>query len=155
MTPQGSGYLRGWIMVPFNEIRIPRRGLVLQRKTMIKCINLEHIELWLPSTHLNGYVKYITGYIRPKLGKEGLQTFLLTIYHTGRPEEALVEGPGDTKPKQTMSVFGEVVVPSAQIKFKLLVGQKYVHFSFMLLFQQCTFALFILLMAEKQSPNTV
>ena len=96
---------------------------------------MEHVELWLPFTHPSGYVKYIIGYIRPKVGKEGSYDFLLTVNHTESQWGQGTRGTGTTEPKKTMSGFGEVVIPSAQLKFKLLVGQKYVCLIFVLLFQ--------------------
>lgn len=70
----------------------------------------------------------------------------LPFNHQKGNGDRVLEGLGNTEPKNT-SAFGEVVIPSSQLKFKLLVGQKYVCFIFVLLFQQSTFALFILLMA--------
>lgn len=118
-------------------------------------MNLEHVELWLPFTHPRRYVKHIIGCIKTKLGKEGSHAFLLTINCTGRQWGQSARGTGEYRDQNTMSAFGEVIIPSVQLKFKLLVGQKCVCFIFVLPFQQYTFAFSILLMAQKQSPNTM
>lgn len=93
-----------------------------EKKTMIEGMNLRHVALGFSFCAFRWICQMVHRLLRPKVGKEVSFNFLLRFNHVerhlGRRGRQGVGEPGVTEPEKAIAAFGEVAVPSAQLKFK-------------------------------------